>query len=139
MSREILFKAKRIDWKDLPKEQWWIKGDVQHTTDKNIILIVVDDYKAYPCDSSTLCQYTGSTDKHNNKIWENDIARDKSGDIFYVYWSEERLNYSVKCIKSKFSIFIHQKWNLGELLKLQTNIEVCGNIFDNAELLNENE
>lgn len=135
MNREILFRAKRIDWRNLPKEQWWVEGDVQHTTDKNIILIVVDDYKAYLCDSSTLCQYTGSTDKHNNKIWENDIARDKSSGIFYVYWSEECLNYSVKCIKSKFSIFIHHKWDLGELLKLLTNIEVCGNIFDNPELL----
>lgn len=26
MNREILFKAKRIDWRDLPKEQWWIEG-----------------------------------------------------------------------------------------------------------------
>lgn len=26
MNREILFKAKRIDWRTLPKEEWWVKG-----------------------------------------------------------------------------------------------------------------
>lgn len=26
MSREILFKAKRKNWKELPKEEWWIEG-----------------------------------------------------------------------------------------------------------------
>lgn len=26
MNREILFKAKRKSWKELPKEEWWVEG-----------------------------------------------------------------------------------------------------------------
>ena len=28
MSREILFKAKRKNWRELPKEEWWIEGNL---------------------------------------------------------------------------------------------------------------
>ena len=28
MNREILFKAKRKSWKELPKEEWWVEGDL---------------------------------------------------------------------------------------------------------------
>lgn len=26
MSREIIFKAKRKNWRSLPKEEWWVEG-----------------------------------------------------------------------------------------------------------------
>ena len=88
-----------------------------------------------PVDPDTLCQYTGLTDKNGKRIWENDSVRDKTGDIFRIYWSEQLLNYSAKCVKSTFSVFISQKWDLGTLLKSQIDVEVCGNIFDNPDLL----
>lgn len=131
MNREILFKAKRIDWRDLSKEQWWVEGDVQHTTSKNIILIVVDDYKAYPCDSSTLCQYTGSTDKHNNKIWENDICEmvyDGKIHIYVVVWDKTELDFKGTNGKENYG-------NNFEYLGCCEEIVVIGNIFDNPELL----
>lgn len=74
-------------------------------------------------------------DWKGKRIWENDIVRDKTGDIFRIYWSEQHLNYSAKCVKSTFSVFINQKWDLGTLLKSQIDVEVCGNIFDSADLL----
>lgn len=128
--REILFKAKR---KDNGK---WVEGDAIHEPigmsirhEKNGMSVRV------PVDPDTLCQYTGLTDKNGKRIWENDIVRDKTGDIFRIYWSEQLLNYSAKCVKSTFSVFISQKWDLGTLLKSQIDVEVCGNIFDNPDLL----
>ena len=130
MNREILFKAKRKDNGE------WVEGDAIHEPigmsirhEKNGMSVRV------PVDPDTLCQYTGLTDKNGKRIWENDIVRDKTGDIFRIYWSEQLLNYSAKCVKSTFSVFISQKWDLGTLLKSQIDVEVCGNIFDNPDLL----
>ena len=130
MNREILFKAKR---KDNGK---WVEGDAIHEPigmsirhEKNGMSVRV------PVDPDTICQFTGLTDKNGKRIWENDIVRDKTGDIFRIYWSEQHLNYSAKCVKSTFSVFINQKWDLGTLLKSQIDVEVCGNIFDSADLL----
>jgi uncharacterized phage protein (TIGR01671 family) len=129
MNREILFKAKRIDNGE------WVEGDLLHTRHADVVLISDFKDQLFRCDGNTLCQYTGLTDKNGKKIWENDIVRDKTGDIFRIYWSEQLLNYSAKCVKSTFSVFISQKWDLGTLLKSQIDIEVCGNVFDNADLL----
>lgn len=153
MNREILFKAKRIDWRDLSKEQWWVEGDVQHTTSKNIILIVVDDYKAYPCDSSTLCQYIGLTDKNGNKIFENDILIGHGNDRdlskvsfgkFYVIDVEtlnkvdEVIGWHTEVIEtdalSKCEPFC-LPMPLTDFYIKRSEFEVFGNIFDNADLM----
>lgn len=138
--REILFKAKRKDNGE------WVEGYYLNVAKINHFIctgkIKLDGAvkgilapEMYAITPDTLCQYTGLTDKNGKKIWENDILRDKSGDIFRIYWSERFLNYSAKCIKSAFSVFIKQKWDLRILLKSQNDIEVWGNIFDNADLL----
>lgn len=126
MNRQILFRAKRIDWRNLPKEQWWVEGDVQHTTSKNIILIVVDDYKAYPCDSSTLCQYTGLTDKNSKKIWENDILHDGER-LWHVHYYKNFAMYMLRGVK-------HNGGSNG----MNDNFSKCivvGNIYDDTDLL----
>ena len=140
MNREILFKAKRKDNSE------WVEG--YYRADKDLDTHYICGWNYYASENGlerepfeeeinpdTLCQYTGLTDKNGEKIWENDIVRDKTGDIFRIYWSEQLLNYSAKCVKSTFSVFINQKWDLGTLLKSQIDVEVCGNIFDNQDLL----
>ena len=136
MNREILFKAKRKDngkWVEgYYQKQFDLDGSEQHLIFWSKSYTVWEYAEINP---DTLCQYTGLTDKNGKKIWENDIVRDKTGDIFRIYWSEQLLNYSAKCVKSTFSVFINQKWDLGTLLKSQIDVEVCGNIFDNPDLL----
>lgn len=139
MNREILFKAKRKDNGE------WVEGNLitneRNENQKYIGYIfderngIIEDFDLIEVIPDTLCQYTGLTDKNGKRIWENDVVRDKTGDIFRIYWSEQLLNYSAKCVKSTFSVFISQKWDLGTLLKSQIDIEVCGNVFDNADLL----
>lgn len=38
--REKLFRAKRKNWRELPKEEWWVEGSYHHQT----------DYYGDPCD-----------------------------------------------------------------------------------------
>lgn len=148
MDREILFKAKR---KDNGK---WVEGYyIYHI--KRIICPFGDSIKpedeqhvimqdgfsdwnmprntvVYEIDPETLCQYTGLTDKNGQKIWENDILKahldeNYPEDITYtkIIWSECRF-----CTKENHSSDVEtlKKWD-GEYF------EVCGNIFDNPELL----
>lgn len=90
MNRKILFKAKRIDWKSLPKKEWWVEGDVQHTISKNIVLIVEAHCdKVYLCDSSTLCQYTGLTDKTQ---WEKLSKSEQEKFLSSWNYTEDRQN-----------------------------------------------
>ena len=141
MNREILFKAKRIDNGE------WVEGDLERTKYDDVIWIVdVRGEKCYRCDSDTICQYTGLTDKNGKKIWENDILRysyDYDGSPFLkdgeeikyrvgaVFWSEWRGSWAV-CGRG------NKKCTNNDVFKYNRNpnrTEVIGNVFDNLELL----
>lgn len=124
--REILFKAKRKDNGE------WVEGDLLHTRHADVVLISDFKDQLFRCDGDTICQYTGLTDKNGKKIWENDILKanlDESypEDITYIkiLWNECRF-----CTNENYSTGI-------ETLEKQDAeyFQVCGNIFDNAELL----
>lgn len=92
MSREILFKAKRANWRRLPKEDWWVEGNLAWSNDSfeeyRAIIIPKENSNMFLdseendlgfevwhiVDPETVCQYTGLTDINKNKIWESDIV-----------------------------------------------------------------
>ena len=146
MNREILFKAKVKNWKQLPKEEWWvegyygIKGNGTELEEHFIICStfspILSTYPFYftdiQIDPETLCQYTGLKDKKGKKIWENDIVQ---------AWSEGS-NAIGKVIRRVDGLYImypaYQKkefWGLYPNKNGKTTVEVIGNIFDNEELL----
>ena len=147
--REILFKAKSIQTGE------WIEGIPIKT---HLGLFISFEENPHYCsqygymeiddilmvDEKTLCQFTGLCDKNGNKIWENDIIKYHFGEIyapikygcyqncfdsqkaehigFYVDWSDD------KCLRK----------DLGYWIDMVDAIP-AGNIFDNPELLQENE
>lgn len=132
--REILFKAKRKDNGE------WAEGCYVICRKHHYILPTINEIIGYDeregeyieIDPDTLCQYTGLTDKHGRKIWENDILKahldaDYPEDTTYtrILWNETGF-----CTNENHSrdIETFEKWDA-------EHFEVCGNIFDNPELL----
>lgn len=117
--REILFKAKR---KDNGK---WVEGwflGAERTSS-----IIDDNHDNFPVDPSTVCQYTGLTDKNGIKIFEGDIIQ-AMVKKFEVYFSTDRGGWypfacgdGCGCCEDE-TIYVERA-------------EVIGNIHDNPELL----
>lgn len=149
-SDRILFKAKRKNWKELPKEQWWVQGFLfQHMTEGGFDWCIgtepltANDYSEicgegrnwFCIDESTLCPCTGLKDKTGTLIWKNDVCK--------YYNSED--GDGVAVIEEDYA-----KWIKGTISKNDTMTplfylqcsdewEVIGNIFDDSELLEVND
>lgn len=153
--REILFKAKRKEWRTLPKEQWWVEGYYLNIAEINHFICTgkiklngaikgIIAPEMYAIDINTLCQYTGLTDKSNRKIWENDIVsnewcflRGKSIVKFGEY-KDSHMPERYQCGNYGFFLeHMHQN-DFGarkDILYFSCKCEVVGNIFDDKELL----
>lgn len=139
-TREILFRAKRKNWSELPKEEWWVEGSYHHQTDyygescdKHYIIdgteTDMEGYgEHYEIDPETLCQYIGLRDKNDNRIWEDDIVKNE---ISYTFGT-------VKWYQKDFLGWCVDDVMIGEQLftdDMQDECEIIGNIFDHPELL----
>lgn len=141
MTREILFKAKRKDggkWVDgYYEKRFDVDCSEQHFIFWSKSCTV---WEYAEIELSTLCQYTGLTDKNGKKIWENDI----------VLLREEIQDYEWKAVVKFGNPNGKYNWGwqlvpIGEcdmnkdiLLWIDmeiANCEVIGNIFDNEDLL----
>lgn len=151
--RETLYRGKRID------NEKWVEGfyfQRTNTLGDVIGAFVIDD--AYPqvangqfylrsnigtenwrIDSETLGQYIGRLDKNQKRIFEGDIVETKYGRACVVKW---------------VSFSGHVGWDLIPVCTIRNlkhdapdrydiwypdNLRVVGNIFDNPELLKEDE
>ena len=122
MSREILFKAKRIDNGE------WVEGDLVRSYLKIGNPCITDFAKGivYGVDKDTICQYTGLTDKNGNKIWENDVVKDTDIHLLgSVEYDEEHGMYVINEVNDGYQNF-QEFWSC---------TEVIGNTFDNPELI----
>ncbi len=126
--REILFKAKRID-----NKQWiigcYLKRYDQVSGRLKHLIFYSHSEKVWgyvEIDPDTLCQYTGLKDKHGNEIWENDI----------IYIPYQRLEDSYCKVVFKRGAFIGELPDGCEECIVNSEAEVVGNVFDNADLWN---
>ena len=134
MAREILFRGKRIDNGKMvegsycPKKAGNYEGDRFVEEIQHLIIVNMNGggYQYAEVDPETVCQYTGLTDKNGRKIFEGDIVKDSSCDLYTVNWSDENGMYEVRqydCSMENFETFF------------ACDCEVIGNIFDNPELM----
>lgn len=145
--REILFRGKRIDngeWVEgyyMPRPNL-PKGEIHY-------IVSIGDTKWHEVDPSTICQYTGLTDKNGRKIWENDIVNvrhekylDEPDAKFYMFpkTKEYERKYAVEFVNTGSNYgYRCRNRSIHFLITKNTiynhKIEVIGNIFDNPELM----
>ena len=141
MNNRYLYRAKRIDNGE------WVEGYLIYA--KKDCYICENPYECMSeysslngqsygfggfklVDPSTICQCTGLKDKNGKLIWENDIMVAHLDDRF-----PEDATYT-RVVWNNNGFFTKEQGS-EDILPLdkfeQENFEVCGNIFDNPELL----
>lgn len=142
--RDILYRAKKLTGE-------WVEGNlIKLKTDRvniNYMYYIIPEITngswckqnfalkfispCYEIDHSTICQYTGLTDKNGKKIWENDIVKTNHGYIGIIRFGQYEITH--------YGFYI--EWINGDealrtdLLYWLPKIKRIGNIFDNPELL----
>jgi len=132
--RDIIFRAKRTDSGE------WVEGYYAHLSNgkKQSDRIYTgyaetdcedfypDWYEVDPC---TVCEWTGLVDKNGNKIWENDILRQKKSGVyglpFFVIFDDGSFMWR----ENKRTDFIYQS--------ICDTCEIISNVFDNPDLVDD--
>lgn len=142
MSREHIYRAKRVNWRELPKEEWWVEGALFEGKENSYIFTNVKvtdkwenseigaDVIGYLIDPETVCEYTGLTDKNGGRF-EGGVFQASDGDYIQRYiiaWNEDSLEWSADCIGNPDGTLPLCEFKVGE-------IDVIGNVFDNPEIL----
>lgn len=128
MNREILFRAKHIH--AIPGNEHlngiWVHG---YLSDENYIYDKSLEGE-FLIDENTICQYTELTNELGEEFWENNIVQ--CGHYYGVIKYEEGA-FIIKW-NTKGSEFLRHDLAYWAYL---SNVRVVGNIFDNPELLEE--
>lgn len=139
MNNRYLYRAKRTD-----NGEWvegfyckWIKGKrLICYSEKEVDCIITwmsnGGMSRYEVDPSTICKCTGLKDKNGKLIWENDIMCGHLDDKFPedITYTTVLWHNSGFCTQEQYSCDIAPIDDFDKKY-----FEVCGNIFDNPELL----
>lgn len=141
--REHLYKAKRVNWRELPKGEWWVEGNYVFSSTKAYIILDVEtdcidgentDLYAiewYEVIKETVCEYIGLPDKKGRKIFDDDIAKCKKHECYgHIWWNKSKARFCFLVLQDR----TFEEKNLYDYLD---DLEVIGNIFDDVNLLKE--
>ena len=132
MKDRYLHRAKRKNWRELPKEKWWVEGYYAYMQPYHYIM-PKDNFDSWiEIDEKTLCACTGLKDKNGKLIWENDILVGYLDDMY-----PENATYA-QAIWDKNGFYTKEQYSDDISLMDEfdeKHFEVCGNRFDNPELL----
>ena len=135
MEDRYLFKAKRIDNGE------WVFGYIArygHTGKEKYYIIpsYASVLYSFLIDKNTICQCTGLKDKNGKLVWENDIMVAHLDDAY----PEDETYIRILWYESGFCSKEKGSEDISPIDKFdQEHFEVCGNIFDNQELLESEE
>ena len=140
--REILFKAKRTDngeWAEgyyCKRKTGYYDNIGFHEEYKDCIIVLFSSggITWVDIDPETLCQYTGLADKDGKK-WQGDIFEASDGEFiqrYFIQRNEYELQWYAECITTPDYSMPLCEFKAEE-------IDVIGNIFDNPELLEQEE
>ena len=125
MEDRYLFKAKTCNGE-------WVTGFLHCKDGKWYISNKAGSPFAYEVRPDTICQCTGLKDKNGKLIWENDIMVAHLDDAY----PEDETYIRILWYESGFCSKEKGSEDISPIDKFdQEHFEVCGNIFDNTELL----
>lgn len=125
MNREIKFRI----WADNKFYNKCLVGNTNNTNDEKWTcpMVWLEKQKEWVhCDNGIICQYTGLHDKNGKEIYEGDILKGtfygfpmpEYDYVFQIYWDEKEEGFMASYFEP-------------------SECEVIGNIYDNPELLGE--
>ena len=140
MNREIKFRGKRID-----NGKWaygyFVKTPI--TTEFNCDgqfldsgagrYCIIENGVAHEIDIETLGQDTGLKDKNGKEIYEGDVV-DWDGDKMVVEYGIQSVD-AFEGIGFNLWSFYDKHEDIGKAIRLQSEIEIIGDIYSNPELL----
>lgn len=136
--REILFrgqlrrKGEKVNMMGEPLPSIWKYGGCAQYGGGAVIYQAEPEIKKFPVYADTVGQYTGLTDKNGVKIFEGDIVRiNRTNYIVFFNVLGGCAEFALKCTGDEPFPFGFDYVNVP--------MEVVGNVFDNLELLEEEE
>ena len=134
MNDRYLYRAKRTNNGEWVEGYYAVARDRKGLTQHNILIADNDIgyFKWIVVDPSTICQCTGLKDKNGKSIWENNILVGYLDDMY-----PENATYA-QVIWDKNGFYTKEQYSDDISLMDEfdeKHFEVCGNIFDNPELL----
>lgn len=146
MSKDILYKAKRVDngeWVcGLPIYRNYIRVFTEHEyEDEDGRKVKYSTTKDYQVDPKTMCEFIGLIDKNKNKIFEHDIVEYEDCPASDYYRETIIANRGmIEFEDGAFFVTNRETVEMGDLVYNGVmECSVIGNIFDNPELLEEEE
>ena len=132
--RDILFRGKRLDdWE-------WVEGYYAKTSTGQDYILPRSEYISFnyqtiatggfvEVDPSTVCRYTGLTDKYGTRVFEGDI-------ILWVDWKGKTHESIVQFDPewNRYCVWLSGAESMGVNGHLSKDIEVTGNRWDTEQM-----
>lgn len=127
MNDRYLYRAKRKNWRELPKDKWWVEGYYAYMKPYHYIM-PKENYDSWiEIDEKTLCACTELKDKNGKLIWENDIVKvHDDEEPCLIEWGEDTARWHM----TQYGSYIYDFDNYWSY-----EVEVIGSAIDNPELL----
>ena len=132
MNDRYLFRAKRTD-----NGEQCIGNLVYYPDGTTDIGETGGDWMIHKVDPSTICQCTGLSDENGKKIFEGDIVGFIDCTSTENGYSEQYCRGQVTWDKETASFQVTERLSAESYEVLDRGCKVLGNIFDNAELMEE--